>query len=720
MRARKSIKAIAAILSSAAVVALLLTIIPRNDPAHTQGFYDSVYKPYMRTFFQSDSLLWQQVGSNGLGDTDNDALSAAAVYENRLWIGTERAYPNGPGLYILDNLDGQRTKVFTNNVGVNDTFNVSTTEMFVYDGRLVIALTDTLGRGRLYQVRSFDSSMAVVDTNGRGDSANDSVTVMQEFNGDLYVAYWNATTTASGGAELWKTNDLSTFSVADTSGFVSAGVSENRGISAMAVWNGYLWAGTQNRRLAQMYRTTDGTNWTKAMSDSGMYNSASHPKSTSVDVLKPLGEYLYAAIGDSNGVRWYRTDARRDTAWVAITFLSDSGFGQSMSDNRIMSSTVYAGRLWVGTKSTRGAKVFYTYPDTNVFLPASGRGFSDTTNTSINFLAGYQGYLYAGTSNTSGGELWKLACGIYESDGYIKTDGGNIGDVTLDNGQAKAKGFWGELVSAIKGYFNSIITTSLTVRGTATIDSLNIATENIDTLWADVAKADSLRAITSKTDTAWVTHIIITRAVLDSGDITTETVDTSWVTHAIITRAAIDSIDAETGKIDTLWITNVMSGDSIKFTTAKGDTAWLSFLSATTISSPGTITGDSLRSATANIDTIWTTRINATGTVTADSGNLPTAKIDTVFAKAAEITGTLISSSTSLIDTVMFGAQDSTVKYIAGLTTLDWIFPFIKGTPGSKADSAAGVLGYASTDTARFYATKPLTGTVPFLILKNH
>jgi len=425
-----------------------------------------IYRRYIRTVAYVDSTAWTQVSSNGLGNTNNKALRSAAVFQDLLFIGTDNGKPNKNKLYTVDQNETIASRTLTNGIGVNDTFNISTSKITVFDGKLVLAHTDTLGRGRLYSITSMDTSLVVVDTNGRGDNDNDSVTVMQEFKGRLYVAYKNDNRTLAskvlGGAELWSTADLSTWAVSDTNGFDASGICENTQITSATVWNGYIWVGTYNRTGCQMFRSTDGVVWTVALSDSGFNRNAPRSKMTSIDQLIPMGQYLYAITGDTAGVRIYRTDARRDTAWYAITFKNDSGFGEvGMKNVRATSALVYGNKLFVGTKSSRGARVFYTTADTNIFIGASTRGFGDTTNTEICFLVSYQGYIWAGTNNpTGGGELWKLHIGLYESDGVIKANEFQSGASKITN-----ENILTDIVKAWRGYIINLYTRNVEVSG---------------------------------------------------------------------------------------------------------------------------------------------------------------------------------------------------------------------------------------------------------------
>jgi len=458
------------------VTIIILAIVSIVMPTRAQfPIGTSILEPYRLTEFVIDTTEWQQVGTNGLGNTANTALSVATVYGNKLWIGTNVTNQQPVAIYTLNESDGIEAVTLTNLLGLNDTSNASITGMIEYKDRLIVAMSDTLGRGRLYATQTPDDTIfTVIDTNGQGDADNDSITAMTVFDGKLVVSYYNSQST-QGGAETYYTTDLSTFTASDTNGFVN-GNSLNVGVLTFEQFNGYLWAGTHNRTGAQMYRTKDLINWNKALSDSGVTSATvTRVLSTTIDKLIQVDKHLYAVVGDSNGVRVYRTNATRDTAWTAVTFYSDSGFGESVVRNqdRVTAATVYAGKLFLGTKSANGAKIFYTDPDTNVFFPASARGFGDTTNTAIRFIIPFQGHLYTGTENSSGGELWKLTPGVYESNGYAKISGATIGGSVIENGKIKTG-----IIEAPTGRFRELYTDNLR----ADADSINAGSADIDTI----------------------------------------------------------------------------------------------------------------------------------------------------------------------------------------------------------------------------------------------
>ena len=81
------------------------------------------------------------------------------------------------------------------------------------------------------------------------------------------------------------------------------------------------------------------------------------------------------------------------------------GLGDS-SNYEVSALCVFNTRLFAGTSNSSGGEIWFSENGTDWFLASSG-GFGDSSNTSISALCVFSSYLYAGTSNSFGCEMWR-------------------------------------------------------------------------------------------------------------------------------------------------------------------------------------------------------------------------------------------------------------------------------------------------------------------------
>jgi len=236
------------------------------------------------------------------------------------------------------------------------------------------------------------SDWAMVNTRGfNNDAGNRCVLNLEEFGGFLYAATENA-----AGAEIWRTSDGTTWSAVAATG---TGALHNNGfgdgnndfIYSLASFDGYLYAGTLYNAVSgtQVFRTSDGTNWTQVNND-----GYGNPDNIDTHVLIPFGSYLYAGILNSNGGQLRRTS--NGTSWPLI----DVGFGD-VTNTEITSGVEYRDELFLGTTNVTTGTEMWKSGDGAIWEQVNADGFSSANNTITYAMESLGDTLYVGVRNTA-------------------------------------------------------------------------------------------------------------------------------------------------------------------------------------------------------------------------------------------------------------------------------------------------------------------------------
>jgi len=170
--------------------------------------------------------------------------------------------------------------------------------------------------------------------------------------------YWGTTNAATGG-QIWRTDGL-TLTAVITDGF---GTTDNWGISSLASFDGYLYAGVVNERGAQVWRSPDGAlDWTRVVSSSSI-----SPTIGGENGLEVFAGHLYlVARNNETGLQVWRT--ANGTAWEQVGFagLGDSDNQWSYWDNALLA---FQDRLYLGTNNfTTGGQV-WRLTEYKLYLP---------------------------------------------------------------------------------------------------------------------------------------------------------------------------------------------------------------------------------------------------------------------------------------------------------------------------------------------------------------
>jgi tripartite motif-containing protein 71 len=239
------------------------------------------------------------------------------------------------------------------------------------------------------------------------------------------------------GVEGWKQVNINGFGDVD-----------NIGITALEIFNDYLYAGTDfwGETGAQIWRMEVNGDWEQAVSDGpgGKFDYY-------VDDLIEFDGKLYAGIGNQNwdtsayeGGSIWRSANGTDWDQVVSGGFTDPYNGE-IANFAVFSDTLYA--TTTSYTSTHGAEIWTsTTGDSGDWNLNTANGFGNSYNTGIFSMITYKGCLYAGTSNSNlgieGAEIWVTCDGIdwnqVIDNGFGDVYNQYIGDMGIYNGRLYA------------------------------------------------------------------------------------------------------------------------------------------------------------------------------------------------------------------------------------------------------------------------------------------
>jgi len=269
----------------------------------------------------------------------------------------------------------------------------------------------------------------------------------------MFGIIYNAQLTRVHASQALASKNTSTWLQVNSDGF---GDSQNGQIPSLAVFEGYLYAGTQNYthhpESSEIWRTSNGITWEKVD-----YRLAS-----GCGALIVYQDYLYAGSwGDVNGGNIWRS--QNGTDWTDV--ITD---GFSDINNGIARFAVYSDTLYASTwNSVSGSQIWRTIDGTDWDQFVSSIG-NDPDNGGAISSAEFNDYLYWGVGNwTDGGEIWR-------TDGITITPVITNGFGTTENAAVSSLAVFGNYLYA--GVWNS--------------SSIQIWRSSNGTQWSNVVNGD--------------------------------------------------------------------------------------------------------------------------------------------------------------------------------------------------------------------------------------
>ncbi|MFH1536819.1 MAG: hypothetical protein ABID45_02425 [Patescibacteria group bacterium] len=250
-----------------------------------------------------DGTSWEQVNSDGFGDSNNTYISAVTIYKNKLYMAT---YNETTGTEIWYTKKGDNWKQKSKD-GFNKETNTTTTLLQPYKGKLYAFTELGVYRAKYPKKKTWKKKGTIEIT----------VNVATKMDNTLYVG---------GDSEvLYSTINGTTWDVANDNGW---GETTNTKITALDYKNNKLFVGTKNETDgAQLWRYSEGV-WLQVGGD-GLGDPENTVISDFVVKKKKGKKYIYIGLKNTNGLKVFRS--RGGSKWFQLN--NEDGFGQADNIN---------------------------------------------------------------------------------------------------------------------------------------------------------------------------------------------------------------------------------------------------------------------------------------------------------------------------------------------------------------------------------------------------
>lgn len=287
---------------------------------------------------------------------------------------------------------------------------------------LVLVLILYLSVGLVAVQGAGPQSWTEVTAPGFGDRNNLNIYSLASFGGQLYAGTWYSGTT---GAQLWRQNTNGTWTAMTTDGF---GYATNNGIDHLLEFNGHLYAGTEvdGGTGGELWQSGNGLNWTRIVSQGfGDTTNGEIFRLTAFDNMLYASTWSYTT---THGTEIWRSGTGNVGDWTRVV---TNGFNNDLKNEVALSSEIFNGYLYVGTlNSTTGGEVWRTFDGTS-WEQVNSDGFGTVNNRGVSALAGFGGFLYAGTHGKPGvlgDQVYR--CQVCDGSDWTRVVDNGFGNVT--------------------------------------------------------------------------------------------------------------------------------------------------------------------------------------------------------------------------------------------------------------------------------------------------
>lgn len=381
----------------------IITVQANPDPLYEPACIDSIaitdYLNYVPSKIPPNISLdnWEQVVSNGFGDTKNHEAKMMDV-NGSLYVSTSNTNLH-PAIYKTD--DGVNfQKVYELKTPYGNGYYMYRILDFKYldlgvNSGLYAISDDWYGTCYLTKLNS-DNTFTTIGFGNRDWWTKD----IASLNGFAYAGFYN-------DWNLWFTMRRTQDPMAKTTWL---NVSEsafgkdpatnkqyaNMDTDASAVFKGYLYIGTYNYGYfgrttsgAQIWRTSDGTTWQQVVG-----NGFGSVNRSSISHMTVFGGYLYATTAEAFGSNYiYRT--KDGISW-------ELAFQGMSSEPYFGDITSYMGRLYLTTYNWGGR--VYSSADGKIWAPVSNPYINNNSqNSLVGDLHPFKNSLYVNTRNMISG-----------------------------------------------------------------------------------------------------------------------------------------------------------------------------------------------------------------------------------------------------------------------------------------------------------------------------
>ncbi|MFV2044799.1 MAG: SMP-30/gluconolactonase/LRE family protein, partial [Anaerolineales bacterium] len=200
--------------------------------------------------WRTDGTTWEQVVSDGFGDSNNDGVNALATYNGALYAATSN---DTSGVEIWRSVTGNSgtwTQVNSDGFGGGPTWQDLTMETFgthLYVG---------LGRNDIAELwRTDGTTWTSIFLDGMGDPDNTNVSSFDEFQSDLYIGLRNV----EDGGEVWRSTDGLNWNSVIAGGL--GNVDNGRPYGMITYGNNLYLVFSNLETGVEVWRSTDGSQW---------------------------------------------------------------------------------------------------------------------------------------------------------------------------------------------------------------------------------------------------------------------------------------------------------------------------------------------------------------------------------------------------------------------------------------------------------------------------
>jgi hypothetical protein len=265
----------------------------------------------------------------------------------------------------------------------------------------VLALAPQAARSQSVAAAQATPTWQQVNSNGFGVQQTDGVTALAGFNGYLYAGTSNAT----DGARIWRSPDGTTWTPMTQPGFGIAHDIAPPVILDFTVFNGGLFAGTgRGDGPGQIWSTGNGVYWAPMV-----IHGFADPDNVDVAVLAEYDGVLYAGVTNlTTGAQIWRSSSGGSNSWEQV---APAAPGTATAG--VTGMAVFDGALYAAVQSAAPAQIWRSYGGgATTWETMVSDGFGDTQTTLTGGMAEFGGALYAGAGNTSrGAQVWRTGDG---------------------------------------------------------------------------------------------------------------------------------------------------------------------------------------------------------------------------------------------------------------------------------------------------------------------